>query len=55
VLGQLVERQISWSHLQQRIQALSERSARHDGIELGPFVTISRTFGAGAGELVVTA
>jgi cytidylate kinase len=51
VLDHLVERQVSWSHIQKRIMEISETARPPTGVHFGPFITISRCYGAGGSSL----
>jgi cytidylate kinase len=51
MLDQIVERQISWSHLRQRVQELPAEGRVSLGEHIGPFITVSRQHGSGGGAL----
>jgi len=51
MLDQIVERQISWSHLRQRVQELPATGRVSLGEHIGPFITVSRQHGSGGGAL----
>lgn len=47
----MVERQISWSHLQQRIMSIPQHEVAGLDQQIGPYITVSRLHGSGGGKL----